>query len=188
MKRVIFTLAALCFIGLIAAIYFWTTSQRTPSHEKGQIPPTAHSKKSPSDFPQPSSPPLEAQPKPNPFSPPAPASPAFTIDDMAKPPGPADIAVPRGARVPAVLMDGGGPDDSPETAAIMNAIIEEFAAKIDEAKRSNRNEEEAWEEAREMADDRYRQFFGFEAFNEATLEAAGEAYEESSAQNPPPVR
>jgi hypothetical protein len=188
MKRAIFTLAALCILGLIVGFYICPPKKKNPFREKGQSPPTTHSKKSVSDFPQPTSPPLEAQPKPTPFSPPAPASPAFTIDDMAKPPGPTDIAVPRGARVPAVLMDGGGPDDSPETAAIINVIIEEFAAKIDEAKLANRNEEEAWEEAREVADDRYRQFFGFEAFNEATLEAAGEAYEESSAQNPPPVR
>jgi hypothetical protein len=109
-------------------------------------------------------------------------------DSTRSTPATTDIVVPSGARVPAVLMDGGGPNDSPETAAIINVIIEEFAAKIDEAKRVNRNEEEAWEEAREVADDRYRQFFGFEAFNEATLEAAGEAYEESSAENLPPVR
>jgi hypothetical protein len=85
-------------------------------------------------------------------------------------------------------MDGGGPDDSEETRNIMNGIIEEFAVKIQEAKQANRKMDEAWEEAREAADDRYRQFFGFEAFNAATLEAAGEAYEESSAEKPPPAR
>ena len=99
-----------------------------------------------------------------------------------------DIVVPPGVQVPAVLMDGGGPDDSAETQAIMNGIIEEFAEKIQEAKRTNRNTEEAWEEARQAADDRYRQFFGFEAFNATTLEAAGEAYQESNSTLAPPIR
>lgn len=109
---------------------------------------------------------------------------SFEIDSTRSAPTTTDILVPPGARVPAVLMDGGGPDDSEETRNIMNSIIEEFAAKIQEAKQANRNMDEAWEEAREAADDRYRQFFGFEAFNAATLEAAGEAYEESTSLPP----
>lgn len=188
MKHRTLTFIALCFSGLVAGLYFLKTSLNIPSRETGQSLPLPTPKVSPFELLETNSPPLEANPKSTPFSPPATASPAFTIDDMAKPPGPYDIAVPSGARVPAVLMDRRGPDYSPETAAIMNAIIEEFAAKIDEAKRANRNEDEAWEEAREVADNLYRQFFGFEAFNEATLEAAGEAYEESSAQNPPSAR
>lgn len=80
--------------------------------------------------------------------------------------------------MPAILMDEGSPDDSAETQNIMAGIIAEFSERIQKAKQTNRNMEEAWEEAREAADERYRQFFGFEAFNEATLEAAGEAAEE----------
>lgn len=113
---------------------------------------------------------------------------SLEVDTTRSTPAATDIVVPPGARVPTALMDGGGPDDSEETRNIMNSIIEEFAVKIQEAKQANRNMDEAWEEAREVADDRYRQFFGFEAFNAATLEAAGEAYEESSAKNLPPVR
>jgi len=188
MKRAILTLTVLCILGLIAGIYFLMNPPKTSFREKGQDPPTTNSKKSLSDFPQPSSALLEAKPKSPPLSPIVFVSPDFAVDDMAQTHGSADIPVPNGARVPAVLLDRGGPVDSPETAAIMNTIIEDFAAKIEEAKRANRNEEVAWEEAREMADDQYKQFFGFEAFNEATLEAAGEAYEESSRQNPIPAR
>jgi len=187
MKCATLTLTTLCILGVIVVFFFGTTSPKNPSHEKSLSLPKTNPKTASTDLAQTNTRSLEAKPKSPSFPPPAPVSPAFTVDDMANPPGPADIAVPSGARVPAVLMNGGGPDDSPETAAIMNDIIEEFAAKIDEAKQANRNEEEAWEEAREAADDRYRQFFGFEAFNEATLKAAGEAYEESSAQNPPPA-
>ena len=109
---------------------------------------------------------------------------SLEVDTTRSTPAATDIVVPPGARVPAALMDGGGPDDSEETRNIMNSIIEEFSAKIQEAKQANRNMDEAWEEAREAADDRYRQFFGFEAFNAATLEAAGEAYDESTSLPP----
>lgn len=105
---------------------------------------------------------------------------SFEVDTTRSAHAATDIVVPPGARVPAVLMDAGAPDDSEETRNIMNGIIEEFAAKIQEAKQANRNMEEAWEEARAAADDSYRQFFGFEAYNAASLEAAGEAYEEST--------
>jgi hypothetical protein len=105
---------------------------------------------------------------------------SFEVDTTRSAHAATDIVVPPGARVPAVLMDAGAPDDSEETRNIMTGIIEEFAAKIQEAKQANRNMEEAWEQARAAADDSYRQFFGFEAYNAASLEAAGEAYEEST--------
>ena len=92
----------------------------------------------------------------------------------------ADIVVPHGARVPAVLMDAGSPDDSPEVRNIMDGIAEEFAETIREAKRKNLDMQEAWEEARDTADARYRFFFGFDAFNAATLETAGEAADEAT--------
>ena len=126
-----------------------------------------------------------------PLSPAQPApvnQPAFEVSTVGPAIRTSDIVVPPGVQVPAVLMDGGGPDDSAETQDIMNGIVEEFAEKIQEAKRTNRNMEEAWEEAREEADDRYRQFFGFEAFNAATIESAGEAYEESNSTLTPAVR
>ena len=126
-----------------------------------------------------------------PLSPAQPApvnQPAFEVSTVGPAIRKSDIVVPPGVQVPAVLMDGGGPDDSAETQDIMNGIVEEFAEKILEAKRTKRNMEEAWEEARQAADDRYRQFFGFEAFNAATIESAGEAYEESNSALTPAVR
>ena len=139
------------------------------------------------DFPFP----VPPNPPEKPLSPAQPATvnqPDFEVSTVGPAIRTSDIVVPPGVQVPAVLMDGGGPDDSAETQAIMNGIIEEFAEKIQEAKRTNRNTEEAWEEARQAADDRYRQFFGFDAFNTATLEAAGEAYEESNSTLAPVVR
>jgi len=99
--------------------------------------------------------------------------------------GTGDIVVPIGSRVPAALMDGGSSEDSPETKAIINAIIEEFTSKINDARKANANPNQAWEDARSVADERYQQFFGFEAYNAATLETAGEAYEEATLQTPP---
>ena len=139
------------------------------------------------DFPFP----VPPNPPEKPLSPAQPATvnqPDFEVSTVGPAIRTSDIVVPPGVQVPAVLMDGGGPDDSAETQAIMNGIIEEFAEKIQEPKSTNRNTEEAWEEARQTADDRYRQFFGFEAFNATTLEAAGEAYQESNSTLAPLIR
>ena len=152
-------------------------------NEKKYAPPLAL------DFLSPVPPNPPEKPTPPPPAQPAPVNqPAFEVSTVGPAIRKSDIVVPPGVQVPAVLMDGGGPDDSAETQDIMNGIVEEFAEKIQEAKRTNRNMEEAWEEAREEADDRYRQFFGFEAFNAATIESAGEAYEESNSTLTPAVR
>lgn len=152
-------------------------------NEKKYAPPLAL------DFPFPVPPNPPEKPTPPPLAQPTPVNqPAFEVSTVGPAIRTSDIVVPPGVQVPAVLMDGGGPDDSAETQDIMNGIVEEFAEKIIEAKRTNRNTEVAWEEARQAADDRYRQFFGFDAFNTATLEAAGEAYEESNSTLAPVVR
>jgi hypothetical protein len=91
-----------------------------------------------------------------------------------------DLVVPLGARVPAVLMDAGSPGDGVQVPEIMSNLVEDFREKILEAKRTNRNMTEAWEEARMEADERYRFFFGQDAFNAATLETASEAVEETT--------
>ena len=179
------SLLVLLLVGIVVAIYFLTKS---PNINAPQLATTIHSSvtdKTPQDFPRESSRMLEDKRQVPSLLSSATDAPDFVVDFTANKPAANDIAVPNGARVPAVLMDGGGPDDSPETKAIINAIIEEFAEKIKEAQKANRNAEEAWEEARETADERYRQFFGFEAFNAASLQAAGEAYEEATAQSPP---
>lgn len=112
---------------------------------------------------------------------------SFSVEQSSKATGEGtgDIVVPIGSRVPAALMDGGSSEDSLETKAIINAIIEEFTSKINDARKANANPNQAWEEARSVADERYQQFFGFEAYNAATLETAGEAYEEATLQPPP---
>ena len=152
-------------------------------NEKKYAPPLAL------DFLSPVPPNPPEKPTPPPPAQPAPVNqPAFEVSTVGPAIRSSDIVVPPGVQVPAVLMDGGGPDDSAETQDIMNGIVEEFAEKILEAKRTKRNMEEAWEEARQAADDRYRQFFGFDAFNTATLEAAGEGYEESNSTLAPAIR
>ena len=181
-----FTVVGLAFFyGLQSPATSAPISKTTTSvlNEKKQSSPRSF------DFPSPVPPNA-----PEKRTPPPPAQPAtvnqpdFEVSTVGPAIRTSDIVVPPGVQVPAVLMDGGGPDDSAETQAIMNGIIEEFAEKIQEAKRTNRNTEEAWEEARQAADDRYRQFFGFEAFNATTLEAAGEAYQESNSTLAPPIR
>ena len=176
-------------VSLIGGFYLWSTSLESPHPIPLPAPSKSNPLPPPPDWPQITPAPWVAPQSPSTATPPhAPVSTGFAVDSNASKPSPQDIPVPFGAQVPAVLMDGGGPDDSPETADIMNSILEEFAEKITAAKLANRNEHEAWEEAREAADDRYRQFFGFEAFNEATRETAGEAFDESSAQQQPPSR
>jgi hypothetical protein len=115
--------------------------------------------------------------------------PLFEVDSANSSLRSSDIVVPHGARVPAVLMDGGAPNDSPQVRQVMDGIVEDFQESLKEAQQTNRNMREAWEEAREAADDRYKFFFGFEAFNAATLETATEALEETkSTPNTPGQR
>jgi len=187
MKQITLTgiIAALGVAG-VAIIYF--LEPRATSVSLSKITTSApsgkkHSSRPAQEFPS-NIPPSEKPTAPRLAQPTPTNQPVFEVSTPTQVVRASDIIVPHGARVPAVLMDGGGPDDSPETQAIMNGMIEEFAEKIQEAKRTNRNMDEAWEEAREAADDRYRQFFGFEAFNAATLEAAGDAYEEATAATP----
>ena len=183
MKRKTIALFLTVCAALAMAFYFLLKTSQLPQKEEKIIPPPI-AQKAPHN--------LSLQSSANFESPPTPAaseerpkeSIILEVDTTRSTPAATDIVVPPGARVPAALMDGGGPDDSEETRNIMNGIIEEFAVKIQEAKQANRKMDEAWEEAREAADDRYRQFFGFEAFNAATLEAAGEAYEESTSLPP----
>lgn len=96
-----------------------------------------------------------------------------------------ELEVPIGAKVPAALMDAGGQDDGPEIREILDSITNEFIAAMDHARQAGRNLEEAWDEARHVADEKYKLFFGQDAFNEATLEAAVEALEDGTSQPAP---
>jgi hypothetical protein len=193
MKKIIITsiFAAFTIVGL-AFFYAFQSPATSAPISKNATSVLSEKKYAPHlalDSPSPVPPNPPNKPTPPSPAPPATANqPAFEVSTIGPAIRTSDIVVPAGVQVPAVLMDGGGPDDSAETQDIMNGIVEEFADKIQEAKRTNRNMEEAWEEAREEANDRYRQFFGFEALNAATIESAGEAYEESNSTLAPAAR
>ena len=97
-----------------------------------------------------------------------------------------DLEVPVGAKVPAALMDAGGKDDGPEIREVLDAITNEFIAAIEHSRQAGRDPEMAWDEALRVADEKYKLFFGQEAYNEATMEAAVEGIEEKEAL--PPTR
>lgn len=96
-----------------------------------------------------------------------------------------DLEVPFGAKVPAALMDAGSPDDGPEMQEILDSITSEFIAAIEVSRRIGRNPEEAWDEALRVADEKYKLFFGQDAFSEAGLEAGIEALEDGASQSTP---
>ena len=98
------------------------------------------------------------KPSPVPSSSATPPEPQYEISSPTSNLRATDIVVPHGARVPAVLMDAGAQDDSPEVRNIMDGIVEQFAETIREAKRTNSDMQKAWEEARDEADARYRFF------------------------------
>lgn len=188
MKCSVLPLLVILLVGVFGAIYFLTKS---PTMNSPQSASTIHllgTDKTLQDIPREPSRLMDVLPQTPSQLASTPDSAEFTVDFTSNKPSANDIVVPHGASVPAVLMDGGGPDDSPETKARINAIIEEFSEKIIQAKKANRNAEEAWEDARECADERYRQYFGFEAFNAASLQAAGEGYEEATALTAPTVQ
>ena len=95
-----------------------------------------------------------------------------------------DLEVPVGAKVPAALMDAGGKDDGPEIREVLDAITNEFIAAIEHSRQAGRDPEVAWDEALRVADEKYKLFFGQEAYNEATMEAAVEGIEEKEALTP----
>jgi hypothetical protein len=96
-----------------------------------------------------------------------------------------DLEVPVGAKVPSALMDAGCKDDGPEIQEILDSIINDFIAAIEHSRQAGRNSEEAWEEALRVADEKYKLFFGQDAFNEANLEAGVEALEDGTSPSTP---
>jgi hypothetical protein len=186
MKRLRWHLFALVVAGLGLFIYFLIkTPVATESRDEIPKPPSRLSTAHPRTI-EPARIPVERHMGPE-HRPVAVDSHSFSVEQSsnATGEGTGDIVVPIGSRVPAALMDGGSSEDSLETKAIINAIIEEFTSKINDARKANANPNQAWEDARSVADERYQQFFGFEAYNAATLETAGEADEEATLQTPP---
>lgn len=98
-----------------------------------------------------------------------------------------------GARLPAALMDRSGKKLSPQQEVVLQQMEEEFVAAIGEVELPQETGEaaadtatagakahlrEVWEKARARADNRFRLFFGEDAFNAMSLQSAQDAVAE----------
>jgi len=190
-KKLIFSILA--FIALAFAILFFLQSPSVPeSLKQDGVSLSKERDKAQSYEPGETRMPVEPSRVSESTSAPAQPEPAkeptFEVSSESAPLTAADLVVPTGARVPAILMDAGSPQDGVPINSIISGIIDEFVETINEAQRTNQNMQEAWEEARQTADERYRLFFGDDAYNGATLEAAIEANEEAASTNSSPGR
>jgi hypothetical protein len=85
------------------------------------------------------------------------------------------IPVPEGAKVPALFQD-----DTPKPPQQMKAldrIASEFEQNVTEIP-AGMTQEEVWEAARLIADERYMTLFGYQAYNQYHIKAAKEALKE----------
>lgn len=85
------------------------------------------------------------------------------------------ISVPEGAKVPAVFFDG---EDKPVVQQrALDRIAEEFELNVTEVP-EGMTQEEVWEAARAIADERYITLYGYQAFTQYHIQAAKEALRE----------
>jgi hypothetical protein len=94
-----------------------------------------------------------------------------------------NIPVPVGAKVPALFQD-----DTPKPLQQMKAldrIASEFEQNVRETP-EGMTQEEVWEAARLIADERYMTLFGYQAFNQYHIKAAKEALKEKRANSKVP--
>jgi hypothetical protein len=85
------------------------------------------------------------------------------------------IPVPEGAKVPALFQD-----DTPKPPQQMRAldrIASEFEQNVSEIP-AGMTQEEVWDAARMIADERYMTLFGYQAYNQYHIKAAKEALKE----------
>jgi len=90
------------------------------------------------------------------------------------------IPVPVGAKVPALFQD-----DTPKPAQQMKAldrIASEFEQNVSEIP-EGMTQEEVWDAARLIADERYMTLFGYQAYNQYHIKAAKEALKEKRARS-----
>jgi hypothetical protein len=90
------------------------------------------------------------------------------------------IPVPEGAKVPALFQD-----DTPKPPQQMKAldrIASEFEQNVSEIP-AGMTQEEVWEAARLIADERYMTLFGYQAYNQYHIKAAKEALKEKRARS-----
>jgi hypothetical protein len=93
------------------------------------------------------------------------------------------IPVPEGAKVPALFQD-----DTPKPPQQMKAldrIANEFEQNVSEIP-TGMTQEEVWEAARLIADERYMTLFGYQAYNQYHIKAAKEALKEKRANSKGP--
>lgn len=91
-----------------------------------------------------------------------------------------NIAVPVGAKVPVLFQDN--ELRPPQQMRILDQIANEFQQNISEIP-TGMTQDEVWEAARLIADERYLTLFGYQAFNEYHLKAALEALKEKKGQS-----
>jgi hypothetical protein len=87
--------------------------------------------------------------------------------------------VPEGAKVPTVFYDN-SEKPLPQQKAL-DRIAEEFEKNVSEVP-PGLTQQEVWETARSIADERYITLFGYQAFNQYHLKAAKEALKEKQAR------
>ena len=89
-----------------------------------------------------------------------------------------NIPVPIGAKVPALFQDD-TPKPTPQMKAL-DRIASEFEQNVSEIP-AGMTQEEVWEAARLIADERYMTLFGYQAYNQYHIKAAKEALKEKCA-------
>jgi hypothetical protein len=89
-----------------------------------------------------------------------------------------EIPVPTGAKVPVVFYDQ-EPRPLPQQQAL-DRIAAEFSDTVSRPP-AGYSQQEVWEAARKIADERYTVLYGFDAFNQISMQAAKEALKEKKA-------
>ena len=88
------------------------------------------------------------------------------------------IPVPAGAKVPALFQDDA--PKPPQQMKALDRIASEFEQNVSEIP-EGMTQEEVWEAARLIADERYMTLFGYQAYNQYHIKAAKEALKEKRA-------
>jgi hypothetical protein len=92
------------------------------------------------------------------------------------------IPVPEGAKVPAVFFDA---EEKPIVQQkALDRIAQEFEKNVSEIPQGL-TQEEVWEAARAIADERYLTLYGYQAFNQFHIQSAKEALKEKKSRSKP---
>ena len=117
---------------------------------------------------------------------PTPEAAEAAAEETGAPPAPAtrdlNIPVPTGAKVPVVFYDNQA-RPLPQQQAL-DRIANEFSETINNPP-AGYSQQEVWDAARKLADERYTVLYGFDAFNQMSMQAAKEALKEKKAATVP---